>query len=370
LSIYKYLRSLFALRIWNEDVRLVKSDGARFFIYAKTPSKALKASLMMRALVKKFSSWLDGVFPAQAHLKDDNVVCSIGIKEGSLVLIEGDLYGDPVNVASKLGEDIAEPGELLLAMSCIMDNDDPEMKELLAGAVQDERKTDISGLTLHYVALEPSASVVESVTSTLTCPKLEETQMYLDARADHGGLEQSSSMVALTTDLSGFTKLTKQYGILHFLRLVLKCRSIIVPLVNEHKGRKVKYEGDNVIAVFPSADLAVCCVAKVCKQLADYNNSRSKDFQIRAGCGLGLGDVAIQGHDIIGGGFDRSFRLAEDEAQPGEILIDEGIKKQSWPSLKAQYEVSEARSVKDMKDENTEIFKCWNVKLLNLDGFA
>merc|ERR1712050_459108 len=144
----------------------------------------------MRAYTDRFGAWLDSVFPAQAHLKD-GALCSIGLKEGSLVLIEGDCYGDPVNVASKLGEDIAKPGELLLAASCVTDHNDPEMAQLLNDMRQTKLETDISGLTLPYVALQPLPSAVEKVSQNLSSPNLEDTRMYLEAHADHGDLEQN-----------------------------------------------------------------------------------------------------------------------------------------------------------------------------------
>merc|ERR1719420_1915585 len=99
--------------------------------------------MKIRILVNNFAAWLASVSTSGVPLEDVSV--SIGIKDGSLVLIEGDVYGDPVNVASKLGEDIAEPGELLVAISCVMDHNDPEMERLLKDMQQTELKRDISG---------------------------------------------------------------------------------------------------------------------------------------------------------------------------------------------------------------------------------
>lgn len=50
------------------------------------------------------------VLPAEREL-----YISIGIGHGRILNVEnGDIYGDEVNLASKLGEDIAEKGEVLL----------------------------------------------------------------------------------------------------------------------------------------------------------------------------------------------------------------------------------------------------------------
>jgi len=352
LEVFKYLRALFALRVWDSEVRLIKSDGSCFFCYALTPAKALKSALKLQVLTARFGMWLDTVLPRSAHL--ESVSCSIGINDGSVVLIEGDVYGDPVNVASKLSEDIAEPGEILLSITCVLDTADPEMRLLLRDVDQTENQRDISGLTLHYVTLTPKPSAVTTLEATVHVPNLEETQGHLEVCVAQGTVDKKSCVV-MTTDLSGFTRLTKQYGILHFLRLVLKCRSMVIPAVNEHGGRKIKYEGDNIIAEFPNTDAAMCALAQFWKKIGDFNNNRAKDFQIRAGVGLAYGEVSLLGQDIVGPGFDQSFFLAEEIAESGEILITPNMKEQGWPSLKYKTQVSEPRDVEK------RVFKCCSV---------
>jgi class 3 adenylate cyclase len=355
LEMFKYLRALFALRVWNSDIRLVKSDGPRFFTYGTTPAKALVAAMKIRILVNNFAAWLASVSTSEVPLEDVSV--SIGIKDGSLVLIEGDVYGDPVNVASKLGEDIAEPGELLVAQTCVEQND-PEMQQMLKGIDQEERSMEISGITLHYFCMKERDSTVQNIVSSLSMPTPEETEAHLEVTVMHSHVEQTECVI-LVTDLSGFTRLTKQYGILHFLRLVLKCRSVIVPLVIQYGGHKIKYEGDNVIARFPNSDAAMCAIAEAWKELMEYNHSRTKDFKIRAGCCLGYGEVAISGHDITGPGFEQTFHLAEDVAGVGEILITPNMRQMGWPSMPYEYEVSEEKDVEG-KD-----YTCCSVEILH-----
>lgn len=50
------------------------------------------------------------------HAAEFGIQLSSGIDHGLILLIEGqDFFGDAVNVASKLGEDLAEPGEILVS---------------------------------------------------------------------------------------------------------------------------------------------------------------------------------------------------------------------------------------------------------------
>jgi class 3 adenylate cyclase len=46
---------------------------------------------------------------------DADIQVSIGIDYGNILMVDGpDYFGDPVNLACKLGEDLAGPGEILL----------------------------------------------------------------------------------------------------------------------------------------------------------------------------------------------------------------------------------------------------------------
>jgi adenylate cyclase len=74
---------------------------------------------------------------------------SIGIGYGDILDLDGrELFGGEVNLASKLAEDIGEPGEILLTRAAM------EAIEGLEGWWYDERRARISGLNLEYFAIE------------------------------------------------------------------------------------------------------------------------------------------------------------------------------------------------------------------------
>ena len=74
---------------------------------------------------------------------------SIGIDFGRFLLIEeGDCYGDPVNVACKLGEDIADSGEVLLTAAA-RSRLDPGFPHALR-----EQVVSVSGLEIHVFAVQ------------------------------------------------------------------------------------------------------------------------------------------------------------------------------------------------------------------------
>lgn len=79
---------------------------------------------------------------------DKELYCSIGIGYGSILNVANEaIYGNEVNLASKLGEDIGNLGDVLLT---------PDARARVADDSFgfEERKVSISGLELSYFALE------------------------------------------------------------------------------------------------------------------------------------------------------------------------------------------------------------------------
>ena len=78
---------------------------------------------------------------------DKELYASIGIGYGSILNIQNeDIYGNEVNIASKLGEDIGELGDVLLTPNAYQQVAERHIKF-------EERRISISGLELNYYAL-------------------------------------------------------------------------------------------------------------------------------------------------------------------------------------------------------------------------
>ena len=80
-------------------------------------------------------------------LEDRRLYASIGIGHGRILnLDEDDMFGDEVNLASKLGEDVAESGMVLLT-------DAARVEARKAGIATRVERISISGLSLRYHVL-------------------------------------------------------------------------------------------------------------------------------------------------------------------------------------------------------------------------
>jgi TolB-like protein len=91
-------------------------------------------------------------------------------------------------------------------------------------------------------------------------------------------------------------------------------------LVAKHGGRIVKTTGDGVLIEFPSVVDAVECAVAVQAVMAERNHSVPEDRQMLFRIGINLGDILIEGNDILGDGVNIAARL-ESIAEPGGICI-------------------------------------------------
>lgn len=87
---------------------LVKAEGDSFLIRYRDVGAACRGVMALDAALQRLNS---------GRPENEQVHFSYGIGYGDVLDIEDDMFGLEVNLASKLGEDLAEPGEALLTPS-------------------------------------------------------------------------------------------------------------------------------------------------------------------------------------------------------------------------------------------------------------
>ena len=106
-------------------------------------------------------------------------------------------------------------------------------------------------------------------------------------------------------------------------RAVLEHREAATPIVQSFGGRLVKTMGDGVLLEFPSIVAAVECAIAIQNMMAERNADTSEEKRILYRIGVNLGDVLIEGDDILGDGVNIAARL-EGIAEPGGICLSGG----------------------------------------------
>jgi class 3 adenylate cyclase len=114
--------------------RVVKVEGDSLLLAFPD---AVAACRGVRGLARALASY------NRARPENERLHFSYGIGCGDVLEVEHDLFGLEVNLASKLGEDLARPGEALLTPAAVAALDSRTRKELVAYRVVSFGKTTI-----------------------------------------------------------------------------------------------------------------------------------------------------------------------------------------------------------------------------------
>ncbi len=139
----------------------------------------------------------------------------------------------------------------------------------------------------------------------------------------------------MAADIAGYSRLmgVDEVGTARALR---EHRAAVDPIMASHGGRIVKTAGDGVLVEFPSIVAAVECAVAVQKLMAERNGDLPEDRQMRFRIGINLGDVLIEGDDILGDGVNVAARL-ESIAEPGGIYISDAAYHQVQDKISAEF---------------------------------
>lgn len=93
----------------DHDGILLKIEGDSYLVIFRNIDKAIQASIKMEKALQKYN---------KKKSKEEQVLLCVGLGYGKVLKIgDSDVYGKEVNAASKLGEDTARAGEILVTES-------------------------------------------------------------------------------------------------------------------------------------------------------------------------------------------------------------------------------------------------------------
>lgn len=143
----------------------------------------------------------------------------------------------------------------------------------------------------------------------------------IDARIKHVFGE---TLAIFVMDMAGFSRQTVRHGIIHFLAQIHRMHSVATPVIESNGGEVIKYEADNIFAVFPEVDAAVAAAVELDRSLELANTMLSDEYDMHGEFGIGYGDIVlINNDDMYGSEVNLASKLGEDLAQRGEILLTE-----------------------------------------------
>jgi adenylate cyclase len=129
----------------------------------------------------------------------------------------------------------------------------------------------------------------------------------------------------LALDMSGFSLSVRRSGIVSYLCCIRRMQQSMQPILPEFRGHLVKCEADNLLAVFDEARHAVAAARAMVKA--------AEEIEIGVGIGLDYGPVLlIPGQDCFGDAVNIAYKLGEDVARRGEILLTKALRETLDPA--------------------------------------
>lgn len=128
----------------------------------------------------------------------------------------------------------------------------------------------------------------------------------------------------LVTDMSHFSKVTKQHGIIYYLAMIKRMQDVVAMAVTRHKGQLIKFLADNSFSVFDSVDDALKCIIEINEKMQLENKKTPGIWDVEICSGIDFGKILnINNTDLFGDAVNLASKLGEDTANPWDILITE-----------------------------------------------
>lgn len=156
-----------------------------------------------------------------------------------------------------------------------------------------------------------------------------------EARAAAKDAELKARMQPLAvfiSDMSGFSKLTREKGIAWFLAQIRRMERVAAPLLAKHRVELVKQYGDDLFIV---SDDPVRLVAFAKEFLEALDVEKAKGNALRVSIGIAKGDVLRVGNDLFGDAVNRASKLGEDMGEAEELLLGMEVFDALSPEAKA-----------------------------------
>ena len=171
--------------------------------------------------------------------------------------------------------------------------------------------------------------------------------MQGDGRPETGGepFERRLATI-LMADIVGYSRMMEANED-RTLRVFRGHREIFDAMLVQHRGRMFNTAGDAVLAEFPSAVDAVRCATEIQSALRTRNDQLAPEERKQFRIGVNLGDVIVQGTDLLGDGVNVAARI-QTAAEPGGVCVSGSVYDQIRNKLSLEFHSMGERTFKNI----------------------
>lgn len=143
------------------------------------------------------------------------------------------------------------------------------------------------------------------------------------AEIDRQVIESFARDIAvLVLDMCGFSRLTVEFGIIHYLAMIHQMQEAARPAVRSNGGKVIKFDADNLFAIFDEPVRALESALDIFRAFEAINTVVPIDRDIYGSIGIGYGEtLLIDERDMFGSEVNIACKLGEDCALKNEILL-------------------------------------------------
>jgi class 3 adenylate cyclase len=128
------------------------------------------------------------------------------------------------------------------------------------------------------------------------------------------------------TDLAGFSRRVREFGIIHFLQIIQESERLLIPCIERYDGILLKTDGDTLMVIFRNVRKAIECALAMNRTAREYDASREAAERLLLCIGLGWGRMLrIGDRDVFGAEVNTAAKLGEDLAKAGEIVVSGAV---------------------------------------------
>lgn len=165
-------------------------------------------------------------------------------------------------------------------------------------------------------------SFLALIDELMSCPA---AQRDAQERRIHDAFEHQRAVLAL--DMSGYSLSVRRAGILSHLCQIRRMQRHVGPLIEHFQGEVVRELADNVLAAFPEPGHAIAAAVAINHAIYLSQQDPASEPLLTVSIGIDYGKLLlVSGHDCFGETVNIAFKLGEDVAQAGEILITENVR--------------------------------------------
>ena len=132
------------------------------------------------------------------------------------------------------------------------------------------------------------------------------------------------TVAVLVLDSTGFTRATRAYGIVYFLKCIARMRKAAGPLLEASSCISWRAEADNLYAEFEHPVQALGAAIRLSHEVEKLKMPIGEDRIYRVCVGIGYGPVLRDAREgVFGNQMNLASKMGEDLAQGGDILLSQ-----------------------------------------------